>query len=576
MQRFQSILQFKKVSCKNCYKCVRNCPVKAIRVHDHQARIIESQCIYCEKCILVCPQDAKEEQNMIPAIRSAMKNKAQVIASLHPAYLARFGVTGINKIREAMKKLGFADVADAAEGASLMTAQYRALFPEQKELGVMISSACPVIVQLIKKHYPHLLGNLVQSASMMQFHANYLKKQYPKARIVYVSPCISVMSELREPGNEVDYVITLEELAEWLKKEGISVKEEEPERSAYRSREIALADGLTDLLGTVKGIRKLSVSGMEQCREVLKELHPEDFENCFLEMYACSGGCVAGPSFQMKKGRYLADVFAVKNAAFGKSFHEEAGDYELPEFELRRNFGYCLAQVQAEDEVSEEEIRDALAEMGKFSPKDELNCGACGYNTCREKAIAIIQNKAEVAMCIPYMRARQESYSNKVFNAMPGLLVTVDYNLKIIQMNQAATKLFNIPKKRRLIGKPVSEIMDDYSLASILSFDRNLMQDEIYLEDQKCYLDRVMTNDKENKMILCIMKDITKERKHKDQIHNAQIEAARMADKLVEEQLKIVQQIAGLLGETAADTKVAVEKLKNTILLESEEENEKK
>ena len=576
MQRFQSILQFKKVSCKNCYKCVRNCPVKAIRVHDHQARIIESQCIYCEKCILVCPQDAKEEQNMIPAIRSAMENKAQVIASLHPAYLARFGVTGINKIREAMKKLGFADVADAAEGASLMTAQYRALFPEQKELGVMISSACPVIVQLIKKHYPHLLGNLVQSASMMQFHANYLKKQYPKARIVYVSPCISVMSELREPGNEVDYVITLEELAEGLKKEGISVKEEEPERSAYRSREIALADGLTDLLGTVKGIRKLSVSGMEQCREVLKELHPEDFENCFLEMYACSGGCVAGPSFQMKKGRYLADVFAVKNAAFGKNFHEEAGDYELPEFELRRNFGYCPAQVQAEDEVSEEEIRDVLAEMGKFSPKDELNCGACGYNTCREKAIAIIQNKAEVAMCIPYMRARQESYSNKVFNAMPGLLVTVDYNLKIIQMNQAATKLFNVPKKRRLIGKPVSEIMDDYSLASILAFDRNLMQDEIYLEDQKCYLDRVMTNDKENKMILCIMKDITKERKHKDQIYHAQVEAARMADKLVEEQLKIVQQIAGLLGETAADTKVAVEKLKNTILLESEEPNEKK
>ena len=185
MQRFQSILQFKKVSCKNCYKCVRNCPVKAIRVHDHQARIIESQCIYCEKCILVCPQDAKEEQNMIPAIRSAMENKAQVVASLHPAYLARFGVTGINGIREAMKKLGFADVADAAEGASLMTAQYRTLFSEQKEQGVMISSACPVIVQLVKKHYPHLLGNLVESASMMQFHANYLKKQYPE---VYRNP----------------------------------------------------------------------------------------------------------------------------------------------------------------------------------------------------------------------------------------------------------------------------------------------------------------------------------------------------------------------------------------------------
>ena len=158
MQRFQSILQFKKVSCKNCYKCVRNCPVKAIRVHDHQARIIESQCIYCEKCILVCPQDAKEEQNMIPAICNAMKNKTQVIASLHPAYLARFGVTGINGIREAMKKLGFADAADAAEGASLMTSQYRALLAEQKEPGIMISSACPVIVQLVKKPLPASSG----------------------------------------------------------------------------------------------------------------------------------------------------------------------------------------------------------------------------------------------------------------------------------------------------------------------------------------------------------------------------------------------------------------------------------
>ena len=193
----------------------------------------------------------------------------------------------------------------------------------------------------------------------------------------------------------MDYVITLEELVQWMKKEGISITEKEPEQIAYRSREIAIADGLTDLLGAVKGIRRLSVSGMEQCREVLEELHPEDFENCFLEMYACSGGCVAGPSFQMKKGHYLADVLAVKNAAFGKDFHREQGDYELPGFELRKNFGYCSAQEQ--EEVSEEEIRDALAEMGKFSPKDELNCGACGYNTCREKAIAIIQNKAEVA-----------------------------------------------------------------------------------------------------------------------------------------------------------------------------------
>ena len=578
MQRFQSILQFKKVSCKNCYKCVRNCPVKAIRVHDHRARIIESQCVYCEKCILVCPQDAKEEQNMIPAIREALSHGEKLVASLHPAYLAMFGLKGIESIKKAMGQMGFSDVADAAEGAFLMQKQYKKILEEQNHQGILISSACPVIVQLIKKHYPDLLGNLVESASLMQFHARYLKDKYPDARIVYVSPCISVMSELRETGNLVDYVITLEELGRWFKTRGMKITEENPEQPAYRSREIALSDGMSELLGKTDGIRMLHVDGMEQCKEVLEELKPEDFQDCFLEMYACSGGCVSGPSFQMEKGKTLANILAVKNAAVQKVRSSEGSfyqDYEIEDtFEMRRNFGYC--SVREDEEISEEEIRDALAEMGKFSPKDELNCGACGYNTCREKAIAIVQNKAEVAMCIPYMRAKQESYSNKVFNAMPGLLVTVDYNLKIIQMNKAALKLFNMQKKRRLIGKPVSEIMDDYSLASILAFDRNLMQDEIYLEDQKCYLDRVMTNDRENKMILCIMKDITKERRHKEQIQHAQLEAARMADKLVEEQLKIVQQIAGLLGETAADTKVAVEKLKNTILLESEELNEKK
>lgn len=575
MRDFLSILQFKKVNCKNCYKCVRYCPVKAIRVRDHQAQIIESQCILCEKCTIVCPQDAKVEQNQVPEIKAAMEHGDKLIASVHPAYLAKFGITDFAWLSGALKQLGFAEAYEASEGAYLMKKEYEKVLLQRGGRKLTISSSCPVIVQLIEKHYPELMPNLAPVLSVMQTHGKYLKESHPDARIVYVSPCISAMAEMTEPENHVDYVITLQELSEWMEKEQLPKEENREKGQTYLSRAAALPDGLILSMHHQEGQRYLPINGIDTCKSVLKELQGGGFEDCFIEMNACVNGCIAGPSFQKEERGLLADVFAVRNAALIQGHAEPGRDYNIDsDLCLMRKFGIFAGRK--EELASEEKIRDILAKMGKFSVKDELNCGACGYNTCREKAIAIIQNKAEAAMCIPYMRARQEDYSNKVFNAMPGLLVTVDYDLRIVQMNQAAVDLFDIQRKKEMIGRPVSEIMDDYSLTGILSFDRNLMQDEIYLEEQDRYLDRVMTNDRENRMILCIMKDVTKERMRHEKIHRAQMEAARLADSLVEEQLKIVHQIAGLLGETAADTKVAVEELKNTILMESGQQNEKK
>ena len=559
MQNFPSILQFKKVNCKNCYKCIRYCPVKAIRVRSHQAQIMESQCVLCEKCTIVCPQDAKVEQNLIPEIKAAIARGEQLIASVHPAYLAKFGVSGFGGLEQALKQLGFSGAAEAAQGAYLMKTAYEQALRDGNRQQATISSACPVIVQLIEKHYPGLVPNLAPVLSVMQSHAKYLKTLHPDSRVVYISPCISAMAEMAEPENYTDYVITLQELAEWMSSEQITLPEEKEDEDVYLSRAAALPDGLILSMQNRAGRRCLPVNGIENCKDVLSELQEGGFANCFIEMNACANGCVGGPSFQREGRRLLAAVLAVRDASLVEGKPVYAQDYRIEsKLDLTRSFGVYTRQK--EELVSEEQIRDILAQMGKFTEKDELNCGACGYDTCREKAVAISQGKAEITMCIPYMRARQEDYSNKVFNAMPGLLVTVDYHLNIVQMNRSAMDLFNIQRKREMIGRPVSEFMDDYSLASILSFDRNLMQDEIYLEEQKRYLNRVMTNDRENQMILCIMKDVTKERLRREQIYSAQLEAARIADRLVEEQLKIVHQIAGLLGETAADTKVAAEK----------------
>lgn len=568
-----SILRFKKANCKNCYKCVRNCPVKAIRVINHQAQIIEDQCILCEKCTLVCPQNAKEEWDMIPNIQDFLQKGGKLLASLHPAYLAEFGSGSLRVLTEALKKLGISRVFEASEGAFLMKTQYEQVLKERNRQMSTISSNCPVIVQLIEKKYPDLIPNLAPVLSMMQSHAKYLKQKYPNAEIVSFAPCISGLAEMRETENYIDYVITFNELRDWLKTENITVAGADTPDDIYLSRITAISGGLACAIRPLEGQRFLPAYGLENCKRILTELQAGEYKDYFLDLSACSNGCIGGPSFQRERKGLLYSMAAVQNASLDKGVPNYGMDHTIPDPPgLHRTFGSFI--LRQETAVPEEEIQKILARMGKNVPSDELNCGACGYNTCREKAAAVIQGKAEISMCVPFMRERQESYSNKIINAMPGLLVTVDYRLDVVHINRAAKDLFDPLHNKKIIGEPVLEIMDDYALVSMISFDKNMSHDQIFLKESQKYLDRVMTNDRKNQLILCVMKDITKEIQEKRQIQKAQADAAAMADKLVAEQLKIVHQIASLLGETAADTKVAVEELKRTILQENEKKHE--
>lgn len=577
-----SFLQFKKVHCRNCYKCVRNCPVKAIRVINHQAQILEDQCILCEKCTLVCPQNAKEELNMIPRVHDFIQSGGQVIASLHPAYVAEFGTDSLPALTEALKKLGLSDAFDAAAGAYLVKTAYENLVEERAQVTPTISSNCPVIVQLVQKRYPDLVPYLAPVLSVMQAHARYLKEQYPDARILSVSPCISGLAQMREADNYVDYVITFSELQEWLTAVQVQVAapsnaSPDADRDIRLSRIMAMSGGFTMAMHPSVHQRYLPACGIDSCKQILNEFmaDPDSYSNCFLELNACPNGCIGGPSFRRTKTGLLHGLIRLQNA----SLYKGISNYKRDDFsaqsltDVSRHYDTFVLRQQ-EAEASKEDIKKVLAQMGKFTPEDELNCGACGYNTCREKAKAVLAGKAEISMCVPFMRERQESYSNKIINVMPGILVTVDYQLKVIHMNQAARDLFDPLHKKELIGAPVSDLMDDYSLVNLISFDKNRSDDQIYLEDRKIYLERTLANDRKNQLILCVMKDITREMEEKLRIRKAQNNAAAMADKLAAEQLKLVHQIASLLGETAADTKVAVEQLKRTILREDEDFDE--
>lgn len=576
-----SFLKFKKVHCKNCYKCVRNCPVKAIRVINHQAQILEEQCILCEKCTLVCPQNAKEELNMIPKVHAFLQGGGQVIASIHPAYVAEFGSNSLPALTEVLKKLGISDAFDAAAGAYLVKTAYENLVEKRAQEMPTISSNCPVIVQLVQKRYPELVSYLAPVLSVMQAHARYLKEQYPDARILSISPCISGLAQMRETDNYVDYVITFSELQEWLAAASVQVAAPtvpaDSEAGDIRlSRIMAMSGGFTMAMHPSPRQRYLPACGIDSCKQILKEFmaDPKSYSNCFLELNACPNGCIGGPSFRRTKTGLLHGLIRLQNA----SLYKGISNYKRDDFsaqsltDVSRHYDTFI--LQQEKEASEEEIKKVLAQMGKFQLSDELNCGACGYNTCREKAKAVLAGKAEISMCVPFMRERQESYSNKIINVMPGILVTVDYQLKVIHMNQAGKDLFDPLHKRTLIGMQVSDLMDDYTLVNMIAFDKNMSHDQIYLEERDLYLERSLANDRKNQLILCVMKDITKEIEEKQRIRKAQNHAAAMADKLAAEQLKLVHQIASLLGETAADTKVAVEQLKRTILREDEDSDE--
>lgn len=562
------ILKFKPVDCKNCYKCVRHCPVKAIRIKDHQAQIMQDDCILCERCTIICPQHAKAEKNDVPSLKRMIGEGYPLVASVNPAYVAKFGPGSFPALQEAFLKLGFTDAREAAEGTYLVRREYERILQEG-QMDVMITSVCPAVVRLVRSKYPKLAKYLLPVLSPMQTHAKYLKEKNRDCIPVYISPCISPVAEISEKNSYSAYVISFEELDSWMEESGIRVEHKQEEPSPKLSRMRAMSGGITRIIRKNEDYTYLSIDGVENCMQVLDELQEGKIHKCFLELNICEGGCIGGPSFQKDKRRRMKSSIDVMAASMKDPFRpEDEADFNLPmDLNLEREF---IEKEVTHPNPTEEELQEILKKMGKATHQKELNCGACGYNTCREKAIAIFQNKAEISMCIPYMREREASYANKIINSMPGMLVTVNTDLEVVQLNKAAMDLFDIRRKKAIIGQPVSKLMDDYAFVNMLAFGKGFTQDKIFVEEYKVYLERVLTYDKSNGLIICIMKNVTKEVAQQQEVRRTRIMAAQMADKLADEQLRIVHQIAELLGETAAGTKVAVEKLKETILTEQE------
>ncbi len=240
-------------------------------------------------------------------------------------------------------------------------------------------------------------------------------------------------------------------------------------------------------------------------------------------------------------------------------------DFDIPQpdsLSLKKRFDYIEKELKMPDAT---EIRNVLRQMGKFKPSDELNCGSCGYNTCREKAIAIYQGKAEVSMCLPFLKDKAESFSDSIVKNTPNGLMVLNENLEVQQINDAARKIMNIRSASDVLGDQVVRILDPSAFMQVLNTGRDIHAQQKYLAEYKRYVEQTVVYDRESHLLICIMRDISddvSQRERKEAISRQTIE---VADRVVDKQMRIVQEIASLLGETAAETKIALAKLKESV-----------
>lgn len=551
-------LTLKKSNCKNCYKCIRHCPVKSIRFSGNQAHIIGNECILCGQCFVVCPQNAKQIVNDTEKVRVMIQSGEPVYASVAPSFVANYDGIGIESLREALKKLGFADAEETAIGASIVKTEYEKMLAEGSK-DIIISSCCHSINLLIQKYFPSELPYLADVLSPMQAHCCDIKKRIPNAKTVFIGPCLSKKDEAQHCEDIVDAVLTFEELTEWLEKEHVELENKTDVTPESRARYFPTTGGILKTMAPqISGYTYLALDGVENCIAALKDIESGKIHKCFIEMSACVGSCIGGPVMEKYHRSPVFDYMKIAQYAGEKDFNVA----QPSSVELKKSFEPI--NLNSTD-PSEDEIKDILKKMGKTKPEDELNCGSCGYNTCREKAIAIFHGKAEISMCLPYLKEKAESFSDCIVSNTPNGLIVVNEALEVQQINAAARRIMNIRAASDVLGDQIIRILDPTPFVKVIESKRAIRDQRTYLAEYKKYVEQTIVYDPTYHLLVCIIRDVTDEESEREKKENISRQTVEIADKVVDKQMRIVQEIASLLGETAAETKIALTKLKESI-----------
>ena len=573
-------IRVKEANCKNCYKCLKHCDVKSISYINDRVEVIDDQCILCGHCINICPQKAKTVVNdPTDILRWLADPETRVVASLAPSYAGLYGRKEKGespaRLRAALRALGFDGIEETAVGANEVTAEYKRLLDEGT-MDSILTTCCPTVNTLITKYYPQLIPYMAPVISPALAHGRMIKERDgARTRVVFIGPCLSKIREIREHPESADGVLTFRQLDALLEERGLDLaslggadSEEEALPAPY-SRIYPVPEGIVKDVklnshkgfasGSYNGYSFMSVCGLENVIAFLKEMSAGRCGRLFVELNSCEGGCVNGPLIPEERRAAFQARLSVEQYAADR-FEEITPCRPALSLNFQRD-------VPSRDIPDEKTIRKILTEIGKPTPDKELNCGSCGYNTCREKAIAVYQGKAELYMCLPYMTDLAQSLSNVTINVTPNYIVAVDRDLRIVEFNQAAQKKFGVSRKEALKTE-LFELMAPADFEEVLATHRNIVNKKTHLESRETIIEETLVYVPEQDIVIGFFSDITEEERRKEEARRARLESAEMAQKVIDKQMIAAQEIASLLGETTAETKVTLVNLKNQILSE--------
>ena len=564
-----SFIKTRKRECQDCNKCIRECPVKAIRVQDSCAQVVPELCILCGNCILACPSNAKQVCDDLPSVKTLLKCKRAVIASLAPSFVAQFPGVRPGQLIHALKKLGFFAVSETALGVQQVSAGVLPLMRCEPNR-IWISSACPAVVDFICKYHPECAPYLCGVLSPLLAHCRMLRSYYGNdIAIVSIGPCVAEKREAEKHPGLLDVALTFEDLSYWLTEEKIDLtatpemledrfEPEEAQEGTLFPIEGGMAPGLTGSCET-DNLQFMAISGMQNVEQTLKDISkwkPE--HSIFFEMSACAGSCVNGPK-------------AARDTSLTRRRYDVI-QYARPAGEFPRKLSLDIACDYAASpvirkEYSELQLREALRTIGKHSSDDELNCAGCGYDSCRDFVRALVAGNAERMMCATYTRKKAQKKATALLQRMPSAVVIVDEDLKIIECNENFVRLFSE-------DADASVNVDGSVLGAVTPFSnlfRRVIEsgEDIVGHDiryQHSILNTSVFSIEPNSVLCGIFQDITKPVFQKEQI----IGRARQ---VIQKNLKTVQQIAYLLGENAADSEIILNSIVHSFSPEDVDED---
>lgn len=566
-------LYTRKRDCQDCHKCIRECPVKAIRVEDSYSQVMPGFCILCGNCVLACPNSAVQVRHDLPRAQELLAGKRRVIASLDPAFAAQFpGVRPAQLVR-ALRQLGFFAVSETTLGAQLVSANLSRLLRDEPNR-LWISPACPSVMDFISMYHPECQPQVAGVLSPLLAHCRMLLAHYGNdIAIVYIGPCIAKKKDAELHPELLDVVLTFEDLEHWLgasniRSDQLSQIVEAPEDRfepavAEDGALHAIEGGMAQSIARnpqVVGLQCMAFSGIANVERALLDLpgwtpdHP-----IFLEMSACAGSCINGPGMTAKTSiaRRQYDVTHFPRPSSVPPVH--------PDLDLGCTY---TASPITPNKYGELPLREALRWIGQHYPEDALNCGGCGYQSCRDFAHALLAGNAERMMCATYTRKLAQKKANALLRRMPSAVVIVDEDLKMIECNPNFAQLF--PPEPAQGDKPGSSA-PGAALPFAGLFRRVLDSGEDIVSHDIRYKGKILNTSiftiEPHSVIGGIFQDITEPTFQKEQIIGR-------AQQVIEKNLKTVQQIAYLLGENAADSEVILNSIVSSFGAEEVEDND--